>query len=162
VQFPTLTTSSTWLWLSKSTDMNTDIWVGIQWLDGQLKANIKGVPQQHLPKLFTQSNITKLSFIGCIFVRSIRMWFDGNITVILCSHFSYDWFKVLILRRTDANMQARNQGCEGGQRPPRSFFAPLEKCVGHSSKTLDIVQKIWVPLGKLFAPPGVPSWLRAC
>jgi len=22
--------------------------------------------------------------------------------------------------------------------------------------------KIWTPLGKLFAPPGVPSWLRAC
>jgi len=26
---------------------------------------------------------------------------------------------------------------------------------------LDIVQKIWALLGKLFAPPGVPSWLRA-
>jgi len=26
---------------------------------------------------------------------------------------------------------------------------------------LDIVQKIWAPLGKLFAPPGVPRWLRA-
>jgi len=26
---------------------------------------------------------------------------------------------------------------------------------------LDIVQKIWAPLGKLFAPPGVPSWLRS-
>jgi len=26
---------------------------------------------------------------------------------------------------------------------------------------LDIVQKILAPLGKLFAPPGVPSWLRA-
>ena len=46
--------------------------------------------------------------------------------------------------------------------PPRKFFAPLEKCVGHNSKILDIVQKIWVPLRKLFAPPGVPSWLRAC
>jgi len=22
--------------------------------------------------------------------------------------------------------------------------------------------KIWAPLRKLFAPPGVPSWLRAC
>jgi len=30
-----------------------------------------------------------------------------------------------------------------------------EKFCGHSSK------KIWVPLGKLFAPPGVPSWLQA-
>jgi len=26
---------------------------------------------------------------------------------------------------------------------------------------LDRVQKIWTPLRKLFAPPGVPSWLRA-
>jgi len=25
-----------------------------------------------------------------------------------------------------------------------------------------MVQKIWAPLGKLFAPPGVLSWLRAC
>jgi len=27
---------------------------------------------------------------------------------------------------------------------------------------LDIVQKIWAPLRKLFAPPGDPSWLWAC
>jgi len=27
---------------------------------------------------------------------------------------------------------------------------------------LDTVQKIWAPLKKLFAPPGIPSWLRAC
>jgi len=26
---------------------------------------------------------------------------------------------------------------------------------------LDIVQKIWAPLKKLFAPPGVPTWLLA-
>jgi len=26
---------------------------------------------------------------------------------------------------------------------------------------LDIVQKTWAPHGKVFAPPGVPSWLRA-
>jgi len=26
---------------------------------------------------------------------------------------------------------------------------------------LDTVQKIWAPLRKLLAPPGVPSWLRA-
>jgi len=24
-----------------------------------------------------------------------------------------------------------------------------------------MVQNIWAPLGKHFAPPGVPSWLRA-
>jgi len=27
---------------------------------------------------------------------------------------------------------------------------------------LDIVQKLWTPLRKLFATPDVPSWLRAC
>jgi len=47
--------------------------------------------------------------------------------------------------------------------PPRPVTRgtkfPLEECVGHSLKILDIVQKIWAPLGKLFAPPGVPSWL---
>ena len=43
----------------------------------------------------------------------------------------------------------RNQGAN-----PAKFFAPLEKCVGHSLK-------IWAPLRKHFAPPGVPSWLRA-
>ena len=42
------------------------------------------------------------------------------------------------------------------------FSPPLEKCVGHRLKPLDIVQKIWAPLRKLFAPPGVPSSLRAC
>jgi len=42
------------------------------------------------------------------------------------------------------------------------MFAPLENSVGHTLKLLDIVQKIWAPLGELFAPPGVPSWLRAC
>jgi len=26
---------------------------------------------------------------------------------------------------------------------------------------LEIVQSIWAPLRKLFAPPGVPGWLRA-
>jgi len=50
-----------------------------------------------------------------------------------------------------------------GAKPPlENFSPPLEKCVGHSFKILDIVQKIWAPLGKLFDPPGVPSWLRAC
>jgi len=54
-------------------------------------------------------------------------------------------------------MQDRNQ--RGGG-PTRKFFAPAGKCVGRSLKILNIVQKIWAPLGKLFAPPGVPSWLR--
>jgi len=47
------------------------------------------------------------------------------------------------------------------QAPLEKLLPPLEKCVGHSLKTLDIVQKIWTPFGKLFAPPGVSSWLRA-
>jgi len=56
--------------------------------------------------------------------------------------------------------QARNQG---GAKPALENFSPtLEKCVGHSLKILDMVQKILALVGKLFAPPGVPSWLRAC
>ena len=54
------------------------------------------------------------------------------------------------------------RGAQRGEATLENFRPPLEKCVGHSLKTLDIVQKIWVPLGKVFAPPGVPSWLRAC
>jgi len=52
--------------------------------------------------------------------------------------------------------QARNQG--GRSLPIENVSPPLEKCVGHSLKLLDMVQKIWAPLGKLFAPPGVPHW----
>jgi len=55
--------------------------------------------------------------------------------------------------------QARNQG---GEALLENFLRPLEKCVGHSLKLLEIVQKFWAPLRKLFAPPVVPSWLRAC
>jgi len=35
-------------------------------------------------------------------------------------------------------------------------WAPF-KTVGHT-----VVQKLWAPLRKPFAPPGVPSWLRVC
>jgi len=42
-----------------------------------------------------------------------------------------------------------------GAKPTLTFFAPLEKCVGHSLK-------ICTSPSKLFAPSGVPSWLRAC
>ena len=50
--------------------------------------------------------------------------------------------------------QARNQG--GGEAPLESLSSPVEKCVGHNLKILDIVKKFLAPLGKLFAPPGVP------
>jgi len=51
------------------------------------------------------------------------------------------------------------RGAQGGRSPPLAKFSPpLEKCVGNSLKLLDTVQKIWGPLRKLFAPPGVPSW----
>jgi len=53
------------------------------------------------------------------------------------------------------------QGGRLGEAPLENFSSPLEKCVGHNLKILNIVQKLCAPLGKLFAPPGVPSWLRA-
>jgi len=63
----------------------------------------------------------------------------------------------LLLRFSTSRAQARNQGGAGGAKPPLENFSPsLEKCVGHRLKLLDIVQNIWAPLNKLFAPPGVP------
>ena len=37
---------------------------------------------------------------------------------------------------------------------------PSDAHIGHGLKLLDIVEKIWVHLRKLFAPPRVASWLR--
>jgi len=37
----------------------------------------------------------------------------------------------------------------------------LENYIGRSLKNIKLVKKIRAPLGTLFAPPGVPSWLRA-
>jgi len=45
-------------------------------------------------------------------------------------------------------------GWQKGEAPLNIFSPFLEKCVGHSLK-------IWAPPRKLFAPSGVPSWLRA-
>jgi len=58
--------------------------------------------------------------------------------------------------------RAVTRGRRGDESPPRKFFTPLEKCVAHNLKLLDTIKKIWAPLRKLFAPPGVISWLRAC
>jgi len=35
------------------------------------------------------------------------------------------------------------RGVQGAKPPLEKFSLPLEKCVGHSLKMLDIVQKIW-------------------
>jgi len=56
--------------------------------------------------------------------------------------------------------QARNQGSAVAKLPYK-HFRPLKKCDGNSLKLLDIAQKMWAPLRKRFAPPGVLSWLRA-
>ena len=49
-----------------------------------------------------------------------------------------------------------------GEKPLENFSLPLEKCVGHNLKILDIFQKIWASFGKLITLTGVPSRLRAC
>ena len=48
-----------------------------------------------------------------------------------------------------------------GKDPLQTFSLPLENCDGNSLKLLDVAHKIWAPLRKLFAPPGVLYWLRA-
>jgi len=53
--------------------------------------------------------------------------------------------------------QARTRG---GQSLPKNSFALPGKCVWHSLKVLDILESFWTPLWKLFAHPGVPSWLQ--
>jgi len=60
-----------------------------------------------------------------------------------------------------ATKPATSGGAVGSNTPLESLWTPLEKCVGYSLKILDIVQRIWAPLKKLFASPGVPSWLQA-
>jgi len=46
--------------------------------------------------------------------------------------------------------QASNQG---GKAPPRNFFDPLEKYVGHTV----VQQQIWATLRKLFVPHWCPK-----
>jgi len=48
-----------------------------------------------------------------------------------------------------------------GEKSPFKFFRPsMEKCVGRCLNIFDIVQKIWAPLEKLFAPPGVLKLIK--
>jgi len=51
--------------------------------------------------------------------------------------------------------QARNQKGAGGRSPLETYSPPWKN-------VLDTVQKIWAPLRKFFALPGVPRSLRAC
>jgi len=64
----------------------------------------------------------------------------------------------LMLQKT----RAAPRGRRGDESPPRKFLTPLEKCVARNLKQLDTIQNIWALLRKVFAPPGVISWLRAC
>jgi len=59
---------------------------------------------------------------------------------------------------SDVIRPVTRRGAGGGRSPPANFFDPLEKCDGNSLKLSDIAQKIWIPLRKLFAPPGVQRW----
>jgi len=79
--------------------------------------------------------------VGLNYNRFNHLWPNGNSSIQIWA----------------SGKQAHNQGeCRG-----ENSSIPLEKCVGYSLKISDIVQKIWDPLRKLFAPPGAPSWLRA-
>jgi len=60
--------------------------------------------------------------------------------------------KKLSFEKLNPCSQARNQGGS-----LYKIIHPLEKCVGHSLKLLDIVQKMCTPLRKTFAPPRVQS-----
>jgi len=70
-------------------------------------------------------------------------------------------FRYVMFFSIDILSRPVTRGGAGWANLPRKFFSPLEKCIGYSLKILDIFKKIWAPLRKLFAPPGVPSWLRA-
>jgi len=50
------------------------------------------------------------------------------------------------------NLDTGRPATRGAKPTLEKYSPPLEKCVGHSLKLLDIVSKIWVPLRKLFAP----------
>jgi len=54
-------------------------------------------------------------------------------------------------------------GGAGGVKPPlENFSPPPGKMYWTSCKLIGYSSKIWAPLRKSFASPGVPSWLRAC
>ena len=56
----------------------------------------------------------------------------------------------------DGLYQARNQGGAGEAKPPRKYFALMEKSVGHNVKYIGHSSKILGPSRKTFRP----SWCR--
>ena len=78
----------------------------------------------------------------------------------LCSTFGKTWLDN-IMHYIKVYARPITRGAQGGKAHLENFSPSLEKCVGYSLKVLDTVQKIWASLRKFFAPPGVPSWLRA-
>ena len=54
--------------------------------------------------------------------------------------------------------QARNKRGAGGVNPTRQNFARLEKCVGHSLKTLDTFPKLWSLLSTRGRNRVIASW----
>jgi len=70
------------------------------------------------------------------------------------------WTLLAAISGHEWGMQARNQGGAWRQRPLRNIFAPLGKMYWTSFKIIGHISKNLAPLRKLFAPPGVPSWLR--
>ena len=84
----------------------------------------------------------------------VRCWaflsdfFSYLLQNLMWEHWECIYFSPIGRFQCDDEYQACNQE---GEAPP-----PLEKCVEHRSNLLDIVQKIWTPIRKLFATPGVP------
>jgi len=93
----------------------------------------------------------------CIDSRSLTFWTNR-----LCNNLMLSWGQqpMFTWRLWLVNRPATREAA-GVLLPPQKLSSSLEKSVGHSWKLLDIGWKIWAPLRKLFATPGVPSWLRA-
>ena len=106
------------------------------------------------PKLPVATGLVPSNLVTPLGRDKIHFWGSKIFVFAICLKQTF-----LDTTQLGGTAQTHNQG---GAKPPLEHFSPpLEKCVGYSLKLLDIVQKIWAPLRKLFAPPGVPSWLRA-
>jgi len=86
---------------------------------------------------------TRFSFLMHLSGAPRRVASDDHICVTAHIHQNLNHRRVFIFnalnRRNQRCSQPRNQGGAGDETPPSKSFAPLEKCVGHSLKLLDIV-----------------------